>query len=61
MLRGARPSDAPALARIHAARAFHAHHGVRIVAEGDGSANEEGEADVLPSWTPCPPNTGEAQ
>jgi ribosomal protein S18 acetylase RimI-like enzyme len=41
-----------AFARNQAARAFYAHHGFRAVAEGDASANEEGEPDVLLSWAP---------
>ena len=42
-------------ARNTAARAFYEKHGFVVVAEGDGSGNEENEPDLTMQWRPAPP------
>ena len=40
--------------RNHAARAFYARHGFRLIEETDGARNEEGEPDALYLWEAAP-------
>ena len=41
--------------RNEAARGFYERHGLRLVALGNGSENEEGEPDALYEWRPVNP------